>query len=199
MARSAKRPRSRNSTSRFTLVEREPLALDSMTRVKNSLAVVLTIICLSALVCSADGEKPKTTPILLHERLSAACELVQSGQFLQYRDYSAVTVDGIPGELYSLELAPDLPWVEASLIEMQQVVLNLAVNALQAIAGAGAVALLAGLNAAGGTAGFLALLADARSAGLSFEQPAPREKSSRSRNNPLRTVTCFTVSRKNSF
>jgi TonB family protein len=58
-------------------------------------------------------EKPRTTRILIHEHLSEACELVQSGQLLQYRDYSAVVVDGIPGELYSLELAPS-SFIEAA-------------------------------------------------------------------------------------
>jgi len=48
----------------------------------------------------------RTTRIVIHQRLGDACELVQSGQLLQYHDYAAVVADGISDELYSLELAP---------------------------------------------------------------------------------------------
>jgi TonB family protein len=52
-----------------------------------------------------DREKPKMTPVLLHQLVDGGCELVQQSQFLQYRDYSAVAIEGVPGEAYSLELA----------------------------------------------------------------------------------------------
>ena len=70
--------------------------------------LAIAVVCIPALALGGwnDREMPKTTPILIHQRLNEACELVQSGRLLQYRDYSAVAVDGVPGELYSLELAP---------------------------------------------------------------------------------------------
>jgi len=51
-----------------------------------------------------DREKPRATPVLLHQKIDGECELIQRGQFLQYRNYSAVAIEGFPSEVYSLEL-----------------------------------------------------------------------------------------------
>src|SRR5215469_1574748 len=74
---------------------------------KIGLQLAIAVFSLSTFVFGGtELDKPRTTNILIHEHLSEACELVQSGQLLQYRDYSTVVVDGIPNELYSLELSP---------------------------------------------------------------------------------------------
>jgi hypothetical protein len=69
---------------------------------------VLAVGCISAQVSAgADGrETAKATPVLVHQSIDGGCELVQRGQYLQYRDYSAVAIDGVAGEIYSLEFAP---------------------------------------------------------------------------------------------
>jgi TonB family protein len=68
-------------------------------------SLALAVSCVSAFVSAADDRgKPKATPVLVHQLIDGACELVQRGQFLQYREYSAIAIDGVPGEVYSIEL-----------------------------------------------------------------------------------------------
>ena len=80
---------------------------DNITLMRLGWQSVVAVLSLSAVAFGGtDPENPKTARILIHEHLNQSCELVRSGQLLQYRDYSAIVVDGIPDELYSLELTP---------------------------------------------------------------------------------------------